>query len=171
MVYEKTTHVPNVIFDRLLPILTESELKIILIVIRQTVGWVDRRTGRRKERDRISGSQFRAKTGLSKRIIAIATQSLIEKQLLEVSGFKNNVLRYPCDRKGKAHLFYRATIPAHILPFGSAKSSPKPGQNCDHNKTNAPKLSRTKETSSAPFHIGELISRKPLYRSIEKADK
>ena len=136
MTYEQTTQVPNVIFDHFLPILTEAEFKILLIVIRQTLGWVDRRTGKRKERDRLSGAQLRSKTGLSKRIITKAVQSLITRDLLEVTESKGNKLLFASDRKGKSYLFYRAIIPAHIVPKGSAQSAPSPGHICDHNKTN-----------------------------------
>ena len=67
MTYTQTTHVPNYIFDTLLPELTEAELKVLLTVIRQTIGWFDKRTGQRKIKDRISALQFKQKTGLSQR--------------------------------------------------------------------------------------------------------
>src|SRR5580704_18496996 len=102
MIYNQTTHVPNVVFDKYLQDLTGSEIKILLIVIRQTIGWVHKATGKRKKRDRISISQFMKKTGLSKRIIAKAIQSLVEKQLVEASDFKGNTLQYPQARKGKS---------------------------------------------------------------------
>jgi hypothetical protein len=41
MTYKHTTQVPNILFDTHLRELTESELKILLIVIRQTIGWYD----------------------------------------------------------------------------------------------------------------------------------
>ena len=66
MTYEQTTQVPNILFDLHLPSLTESELKILLIIIRQTYGWIDRYTGKRKLQDRISHSQFITKSGLTK---------------------------------------------------------------------------------------------------------
>ncbi len=36
--YKQTTHVPNEVFDKWLAILTESEIKILLVIIRQTYG-------------------------------------------------------------------------------------------------------------------------------------
>ena len=50
-----TTQVPNFVLDELLPTLSDVELRIVLIVTRQTLGWVeDKETGRRKDRDWIS---------------------------------------------------------------------------------------------------------------------
>ena len=85
MMYQQTTQVPNVIFDTHLSFLTESELKLLLIIIRQTFGWFDKTTGRRKTRDRISHGQFIKKTGLSRRVISKALKSLIEKGLVTVT--------------------------------------------------------------------------------------
>ena len=58
MMLNQTTPVPNILFDALLPTLTESELKVLLVIIRQTYGWFDFKTKKRKQRDWISYSQF-----------------------------------------------------------------------------------------------------------------
>lgn len=43
MIYQQTTQVPNVLFDTHLPnITTLSEIKILLVIIRQTNGWIDK---------------------------------------------------------------------------------------------------------------------------------
>ena len=48
MEYQKTTHVPNELFDTYLPKLSFSELKILLYIIRQTYGW-KLKNGKRKQ--------------------------------------------------------------------------------------------------------------------------
>ena len=106
MIYKHTTQVPNILFDTHLRKLTESELKILLIVIRQTIGWYDKATGKRKERDRITCSQFRLKTGLSKRSVTKTIQSLSVKKLIQVTDFAGKELCESIARKGKTHLFY-----------------------------------------------------------------
>ena len=58
MNYTNITYVPNYIFDSFLPVLTLAELKVYLIIVRQTNGWVNKATGTRKQSDRISRSQF-----------------------------------------------------------------------------------------------------------------
>jgi biotin operon repressor len=102
-----TTPVPNVIFDKYLRELSSSELKVLLVVIRQTLGWADHRgMFGRKETDWISGSQFKQKTGCSKRAINYAISGLIKKGLIEIHDEKGYSLDHPLDRKGKSRLFY-----------------------------------------------------------------
>jgi hypothetical protein len=126
------------------------------VIVRQTFGWVDDRTGKRKVRDRISGSQFRIKTGLSKRNITKTIQSLVAKNLIEVTSFKWDVLHSPDERQGKTHLYYSLS-PVHMPTFASAQKTPKPVQISDHNKTNYIKLKRTKLRQQDTGHIGKLL--------------
>ncbi|MGE0569338.1 MAG: replication protein, partial [Bacteroidia bacterium] len=86
------TQVPNILLDTYLPQLTESELKIMLVIIRQTNGWIDKFTGKRKTKDRITQSQFRIKTGLSKRIISKTLKSLSDKSLIRIYDRKHSLL-------------------------------------------------------------------------------
>src|ERR1035437_5836149 len=103
-----TTPVPNVILDVYLKELNSAELKVLLIVIRQTLGWADRRgMFGRKETDWISGSQLRQKTGSSKRAITTAIDLLVRKKIIEILDEWGNVLEYPEERQGKTKLFYR----------------------------------------------------------------
>jgi hypothetical protein len=69
MNYKETTQVPNIFF-KLIPTLKLSEAIIILIIIRQTLGWYNPRTKKRKVNDWISYRQFRKKTGLSIKTIS-----------------------------------------------------------------------------------------------------
>jgi len=91
--------------DTLLPYLTETELKMILVIIRQTNGWIDRRTGLRKTRDRISHSQFVRKTGLCRKSISKTIKSLVGKDLISVTDQYGNILTESEDRKGM-RMFY-----------------------------------------------------------------
>ena len=98
----KHTQVPNILFDTHLPNLTESELKILLVIIRQTYGWIDKFTGKRKIKDRISQSQFRIKTGLSKRIISKTLKMLS----LSISFPKNFEVSCSLHRKCSLEISY-----------------------------------------------------------------
>lgn len=153
MNYKQTTQVPNSLFDVHLPQLTESELKLLLVVIRQTTGWIDKKNGGRKLRDRISQWQFRQKTGLSKRVITLAIQSLCTKGLLTVTDFKEVKQRLPQDRKGKKFLYYSA----NFVPPTSAHFAPKPVQNLYQNKTNSTKINSAKLRTVFSGHIGGLF--------------
>lgn len=64
----KTTPVPNAVFEYI-PSLSEAELKLYLIILRQTLGWKDAKNDQRKVYDWISASQFHTKTGLSRRAV------------------------------------------------------------------------------------------------------
>ena len=109
-----TTPVPNVFFDVYLKELKSAELKVLLVVIRQTLGWADRRgmLGR-KETDWISGSQLQQKTGSSKRAISSATAALVRKKLIEILDVNGSILNSPDERQGKTKLFYRLAQTVH----------------------------------------------------------
>lgn len=70
------TQVPNDFFDELLPSLKEGELKVLIIIMRQTFGWGN------KAWDRISVSQLVKKTGLGRATVIRAVQSLHKKKII-----------------------------------------------------------------------------------------
>jgi hypothetical protein len=82
-----TTSVPDELFDNLLPILAGAELKVLLYIIRRTFGF-------KKGSDRISKSQLEhgikkadgrildGGTGLSRRAIRLAIDSLVARNIL-----------------------------------------------------------------------------------------
>lgn len=144
MDYKRSTFVPNTLFDTHLKELTHAELKILLVIIRQTNGWIDKKTGKRKKRDRITHKQFQGKTGLSGRIIILAIQTLIEKGLIVVTNFNNEPLATHNLRKGQRSLFYALQ---HVQKTSEtyAKKILQHLQKGAYNKTNYPKLKKTKE--------------------------
>ena len=102
-----TTPVPNAIFDIYMKELNSAELKVLLVVIRQTLGWADGRgMFGRKETDWISGSQLREKTGSSERAITSAIDTLVMKKLIKVYDERGQILSYSKDRQGKTRLYY-----------------------------------------------------------------
>lgn len=106
--WSNTTSVPNVVFDLYLKDLNLAELKVLLVIIRQTLGWKDKQTkSERKESDWISGSQLALKTGASKRAINNAIRILVEKKLIDVLDEAGNLLDSPEKRKGQQKLFFR----------------------------------------------------------------
>lgn len=103
-----TTPVPNIVFDHYLKEMKLAELKILLIVFRQTFGWQDKFTkSKRKELDWISNGQLALKTGSSKRAINEAIQTLVQKKLIDVLSISGDVLDAPEKRRGQQKLFYR----------------------------------------------------------------
>lgn len=104
-----TTQVPNFVLDELLPNLSDVELRIVLIVTRQTLGWVeDKETGRRKDRDWISRYQLQKKTGKSGYRISKAIDSLIKGRVIEAYSEKGEPLD-TTDKRAKigGKIYYR----------------------------------------------------------------
>jgi len=147
----RTTPVPNIIFDRYLKDLNLGELKVLLVVIRQTLGWADRRgMYGRKETDWISGSQLREKTGCSRRAITTAIDLLVKKSLIEVQDERGVNLDNPQERQGKVRLYYRLRISVYqavnkpmLSPLTCANFVQDISKNCS---ALAQKMRITKET-------------------------
>jgi hypothetical protein len=98
------------VFDWYLKELKIAELKILLLIIRQTLGWEEnKKTKERKQSDWLSSSQLVLKTNCSPRAINSAIQTLIDKNLIAVAGESGEILDTPSKRKGKQKLFYRFT--------------------------------------------------------------
>ncbi len=102
-----TTPVPNVIFDIYMKELNSTELKVLFVVIRQTLGWADRRgIYGRKECDWISGSQLREKTGCSERAITAAIETLTRRELIRVQDDRGHHLSNSRQRQGKLRTYF-----------------------------------------------------------------
>ncbi len=106
MTVRYTTSVPNMLFDHHLGELSVSELKVLLVVIRQTWGWTDKFTGKKKQWDWISGSQFRKKTGLSQKSISKAIDTLISKRMIIACDSTGFALTEAHDRRSAKRIFY-----------------------------------------------------------------
>jgi phage replication O-like protein O len=69
------SQIPNEFFDKMIPILKEGEMRVLLIIMRQTFGW-------KKEWDRISISQLMKKTGMERMAVLRSVNSLIENNIV-----------------------------------------------------------------------------------------
>lgn len=95
------TKVSDILLDIWLPKLSEAELKLLLTIIRQTIGW-------NKQRDRISHSQFQKKTGLSPRSITKAVESLSSRDFIKITDPTGKELS-PKHRKYRSDIHYEPT--------------------------------------------------------------
>lgn len=66
---------PNEVIDKLLPMLTGAEFKVLSVIMRQTIGW-------KKQWDRIAVSQFRKKGGMSKAGVVVSLDVLTQNKLI-----------------------------------------------------------------------------------------
>jgi len=110
-----STQIPNKIINGWLPKLTESELKVLIIVARQTLGWIeDKETGMRKREDWMTQKQLMKKTGLSQWGVTAAIKGLVKKDLIEVRDKEKIILETAEKRRqaGRKHkkIFYRLKV-------------------------------------------------------------
>lgn len=106
MALEQTTPIPNDFFDAI-PHLTHAELRVLLVVFRQTYGWIDRKTGNRKLKDRLTYNYIISKTGLYRTILSETIQSLVDKKMLVITNIQGTTLDTPQSRSGKRYLFFQ----------------------------------------------------------------
>lgn len=111
LLYPNTTQVPNLILDTIMWEIPPTAVRVLLVIVRHTLGWVeDPITGRRKERDWISVSQFEKFTGKKDRSISSALTLLVnELGLVEAFDEKGDKLMTAADRKHKK-VFYRLNL-------------------------------------------------------------
>ena len=158
MNYKQTTQVPNAYFDSYLKDFNLAEMKVFSIILRQTYGWADRRTGKRKSRDRITNKWFMKATGLSKRAISKALCSLSFRKLIVISDYHGKALCEGKERQGKTYLYYSITPPAHETPPTNARNAPEPAHETYHNKTNSLKTKNVRKLSEGFRHISSFSS-------------
>ena len=107
MAYINRTGVPNAVFDIHLPFLGYAELKVLLVIIRQTYGWRDKKSkSSHKQRDWISRQFFVKKTGLSKRAVSKAIAQLQQKNLIIITAHNQRVLSTADCRKKQTKLYF-----------------------------------------------------------------
>jgi len=111
------TAVPNVIFDRYLANLKLIELKVLLVIIRKTQGYVDYATGGRKEEAWISRSEFSKHTGISQSYVSKAIDALFTMGLINVKGDKDIALETAQQRQFQKRLVFSCVL------FATNKSS------------------------------------------------
>ncbi|MBI4160047.1 replication protein [Candidatus Wolfebacteria bacterium] len=145
-----TTQVPNVVLDEWLPNLKDVELRVLLIIIRQTLGWIeDKETGRRKERDWISRWQLMKKTGRGHSSVSAAIEKLSRNGIIESYDAGGKLLATAKERSGNK-VFYRLNLNTSQLNLFSRRNAPV--QNVDRLKRPVQNLvvqnsDATKETS------------------------
>lgn len=139
---------PHIIIREWMPHLKDVELRVLLVITDQTLGWVeDVTTGRRKEKDWISRGQLMRKTGRGHSSVSVAVEKLVANAIIEAFDGDGNLLKSPKERSGNK-IFYRLNLnPAQSSLFPVDKRVqkmdrlPQPIQNLD-----VQKVVSTKET-------------------------
>lgn len=168
-----TTQVPNVILDAWMPRLSDVELRLLLIVVRQTLGWIeDPELKTRKTEDWISSSQLVEKSGRSRKRVSKAMKELIEvHQLVIAVDSKGRALDTAEKRRAKfGKIFYRLNvhapaatlfdkIPSKINTSSRASKGRTEGE--DGTKRRTQKGRTTKETHEQKEYTTTMRSAEP----------
>lgn len=98
---------PNRVVDEVMPTLKDTELRVLLVVLRQTWGWRDG-SGRFKARDWLTASQLRARTGRASESVSGAVDSLVRRGLIVVEDAAGRTLPTASHRRRHlGRLYYR----------------------------------------------------------------
>jgi hypothetical protein len=102
-----TTPFPNHLLDEAMPRLKDTEWRILCVVVRQTLGHYDYATKCRKERDWITRSQLKIRTGRNTEALALGMDSLVSRGYITAHNAKGQSLSTPADRrKNHGRIYY-----------------------------------------------------------------
>lgn len=102
-----TTPTPNIIFNGLMREMNDTEFRIVMLVVRATLGWeADQKTGMRKIEDWISSKQLKEKTGRHSCALSRAIDRCIQKEWIEARNKNGEILDTKGKRKGN-NIFFR----------------------------------------------------------------
>ena len=112
------TAMPNALIDEVMPTLKDTEWRLLCVIARQTVGWVDN-SGNRKERDWMSQSQLIAKTGRNSAALSAALDVLVRENLIECQTESGELLPTPEQRRRHRGRLYFSLSPQQMQPTKS----------------------------------------------------
>jgi hypothetical protein len=78
--------VPAVLIDTVMPRLSDTEWRLLCVVVRATIGWRDNASGRRKARDWLTQGQLRRRTGRGSEALSHAVDGLVRRGLVVVTN-------------------------------------------------------------------------------------
>lgn len=104
-----TTPVPNVLLDKVMPTLRDTEFRILMVVVRQTLGWQEGpNPAKRKEKDWLTQSQLMRRTGRANGAVSHAVDASVRAKLIDVLDRWGRLLATPAERRRHlGHLYYR----------------------------------------------------------------
>lgn len=112
------TGIPNALIDEVMPTLKDTEWRLLCVIARQTIGWVDG-NGKRKQRDWMSQSQLIAKTGRNSAALSAALDALVRKNLVECQAENGELLEVPEKRRSHRGRVYFSLALERMQPAKS----------------------------------------------------
>jgi len=102
-----TTPTPNELYNGEMKKMKDTELRVVLIVTRATLGWViDKKTGMRKIEDWISHSQLIKKSGRGGKAISRAVDNCVKRGWIETRTGEGKLLKTAKERKMHGRKIY-----------------------------------------------------------------
>lgn len=110
---------PALLIDTVMPLLTDTEWRLLCVIARATLGWHDPRTGGRKTRDWLSQVQLKRRTGRASEAVSRAVDGLVRRGLITVTGASGELLATPAlRRRWGRRLYFRLSTtllsPSHL---------------------------------------------------------
>ncbi len=147
-----STQIPHLIIREWMPLLSDVELRVLLVVADQTLGWIeDPETKRRKEKDWISQGQLMKKINRSDRAIQNSLKRLVDElRIIQAHDEAGVLLDSPQKRmKCGGKIFYRLSLKRPQQPTPETSSGAGKTSNFSPPPKNlrAKNFRATKETS------------------------
>ena len=101
----RSTPFPNLLLDWWMPVLRDTEWRVLCVVVRQTLGW--KAGPGRKESDRISQAQLCRKTGRASAAVSQAIDRLVTLGLLAATTKTGQPLNSAKRRRNGRGVYYR----------------------------------------------------------------
>jgi len=103
----RSTPFPNILIDQMMPRLRDTEWRLVSVVTRATLGWVDLLSGERKKRETLSNHQLRRRTGRESAAISEALDNLSKAGIILITDSQGQIMdSRAARRRAKARLWY-----------------------------------------------------------------
>ena len=140
--------VPNALFDVVLPTLKDTELRVLLVVLRQTLGWRESRC-LFKERDWLTHAQLVRRTGRGSEAVSSAVAALVERGLIVVEDAAGVPLSTPEERRRHlGRLYFRLGESVDMWKTGKSSHPEKP-KTTTYTRNNIKREGKTRKQQKA----------------------
>jgi hypothetical protein len=179
----QTTPFPNILIDEIMPRLKDTQWRVLCVVVRQTLGWHDKASGRRKERDWLTRSQLKARTGRNSEALALAIDALVKQGYITAHNSAGELLKTPSARRdNRGRIYYglsdywwnkvinnRKSEQFPVLAMSIFQTSDRESKHTAGGKANSTKETQTKEIVFSPEVISfiEVFQRKSQEHKIK----
>lgn len=160
-----TTQTPNWLYDSEMRKMNETELKVVLLTTRKTLGWFNPTTNERKTQDYIAQKQFMEFTGKSHTAIAHAIQSCVECKWIIAKDKEGNLCDTP-EKRRRRKVWYQLGnifIDKSSKQHSSLDKKSSKQHSCTHLSNN---VDNTKETNTKENIVGKADEKSFLQKKI-----